>query len=79
MLLAKTSTRFVTGCGVLLMTVGILSFGYVPAVEYMYLVYGVGYGKLRTEVSNEIIRSSQTQSCVQVTVLESKIESNQEA
>ena len=58
MLLAKTSTRFVTGCGVLLMTVGILSFGYVPAVEYMYLVYGVGYGKLCTEVSNEIIRSS---------------------
>ena len=45
LLLVKTSTRFVTGFGVCLMTVSLLAFAYVPSVEYMYLVLGVGYGK----------------------------------
>ena len=43
MLLARTSTRFVSSLGVCLMTVSLVAFAYVP-VDYMYLAYGVGYG-----------------------------------
>ena len=51
-LLVKTSTRFVTGFGVCLMTVSLLAFAYVPSVEYMYLVLGVGFGK--KDISNPV-------------------------
>ena len=42
--MAKTSTRFAAMLGVCLMTACLVVFAYVP-VDYMYLVYGVGYGE----------------------------------
>ena len=44
-ILAKTSHRFLGLLGVVTMSSCLIGLAYVPSIEYMYPVYGVGYGK----------------------------------
>ena len=44
-LLAKTSDRFVSFLGAILLVISHIAFAYSPRPIYMYLSYGVLYGK----------------------------------